>query len=559
MMAAALLAVDPCGLGGAVLRGPPGPARDGWLDELRSLLPPAAPFRRVPLAIGEDRLLGGLDLAATLSAGRPLEQRGVLAEAHGGVVLLASAERIGSAVAARIVAVLDRGEIIAEREGLTLRSPAEIGVIALDEAAGPDESVPAALLDRLAFLLDPRAATDDQLEAGDVLAGDVAAARLLLAEVDVSEEVVAALCQAALSLGVASLRAPLLALRAARAAAALAGRTVVEAEDAALGAELVLAPRATKVPYIDNEAEPEPPPAEPPEQEPEDRDDRAGTGQVDDLVLQAALAALPPGLLAQLAAGESRAATAAGKSGVAGRSGARGRPAGIRAGDPRQGKRLALLDTMRAAVPFQRLRGGGERFRIQAGDLRVVHRKPRSSTTTIFVVDASGSQALGRLAEAKGAVQQLLAECYVRRDEVALIAFRGRGAEVLLPPTRSLVRAKRSLAGLPGGGGTPLASGLELGCTLADSVKRRGGTPALVVLTDGAANVGRDGQGGRAAAERDAQAAAKRLKLAAHRAILVDSSFRPAPASRKLAIEMGARYVALPLAGAATISGLVRE
>lgn len=555
MMAAALLAVDPCGLGGAVLRGPPGPARDGWLDELRSLLPPAAPFRRVPLAIGEDRLLGGLDLAATLSAGRPKAQRGVLAEAHGGVVLLASAERIGSAVAARIVAVLDRGEIIAEREGLTLRSPAEIGVIALDEAAGPDESVPAALLDRLAFLFDPRAATDDQVEVGDVMAGGVAAARLLLAEVDVSEEVVAALCQAALSLGVASLRAPLLALRAAKAAAALAGRTVVEAEDAALGARLVLAPRAARVPYIEEESEPEPPP----EQKPEDRDDRAGTGQVDDLVLQAALAALPPGLLAQLAAGESRAATAAGKSGVAGRSGARGRPAGIRAGDPRQGKRLALLDTMRAAVPFQRLRGGGERLRIQAGDLRVVHRKPRSSTTTIFVVDASGSQALGRLAEAKGAVQQLLAECYVRRDEVALIAFRGRGAEVLLPPTRSLVRAKRSLAGLPGGGGTPLASGLELGCTLADSIKRRGGTPALVVLTDGAANVGRDGQGGRAAAERDAQAAAKRLKLAAHRAILVDSSFRPAPASRKLAMEMGARYVALPLAGAAAISGLVRE
>lgn len=559
MMAAALLAVDPFGLGGAVLRGPPGPARDAWLDELRSLLPPGAPFRRVPLAIGEDRLLGGLDLAATLSAGRPRAQRGVLAEAHGGVVLLASAERIGSAVAARIVAVLDRGEIIAEREGLTLRSPAEIGVIALDEAAGPDESVSAALLDRLAFLFDPRAATDDQVEAGDVMAGGVAAARLLLAEVDVSEEVVAALCQAALSLGVVSLRAPLLALRAAKAAAALAGRTVVEAEDAALGAQLVLAPRATKVPYIEDEAEPEPPPPEPPEQKPEDRDDRAGTGQVDDLVLQAALAALPAGLLAQLAAGESRAATAAGKSGAAGRSGARGRPAGIRAGDPRQGKRLALLDTMRAAVPFQRLRGGGERLRIQAGDLRVVHRKPRSSTTTIFVVDASGSQALGRLAEAKGAVQQLLAECYVRRDEVALIAFRGRGAEVLLPPTRSLVRAKRSLAGLPGGGGTPLASGLELGCTLADSVKRRGGTPALVVLTDGAANVGRDGQGGRAAAERDAQAAAKRLKLAAHRAILVDSSFRPAPASRKLAIEMGARYVALPLAGAAAISGLVRE
>jgi magnesium chelatase subunit D len=278
---------------------------------------------------------------------------------------------------------------------------------------------------------------------------------------------------------------------------------------------------------------------------------------MDDLVLRAALAALPPGLLAKLAAADRRASTA-GKAGALARSGKRGRPAGVRPGDPRRGERLALLDTIRAAVPFQRIRGGGQRLEVRAGDLRVVRRKPRSETTTIFLVDASGSQALGRLAEAKGAVQLLLAECYVRRDQVALIAFRGRGAEMLLAPTRSLVRAKRSLAGLPGGGGTPLASGLDAGAALADQVRRRGGTPALVVLTDGAANVGRDGVGGRAAAERDAQAAAQRIRAAGHRAILVDSSVRPVPAARRLAAELGARYVPLPFAGAAAISDAVR-
>ena len=138
--------------------------------------------------------------------------------------------------------------------------------------------------------------------------------------------------------------------------------------------------------------------------------------------------------------------------------------------------------------------------------------KHRSETTTIFVVDASGSSALHRLGEAKGAVELLLADCYVRRDRVALVAFRGKAAELLLPPTRSLVRAKRCLADLPGGGGTPLASGIEAGLALADAVKRRGGTPLLVLLTDGRANVARDGQGGRTQAGEEALTGARLVR-----------------------------------------------
>ena len=550
-----MLAVDPAGLGGAILRGPPGAARDLWLDGLRALLPHATPMRKIPLGIGEDRLLGGLDLGATL-AGKGLRmQRGILADADGGLVLLASAERLPLTFAASIAAVLDRGEIVLERDGASQRNPARIGVIAYDEGASPDECVPSSLTDRLAFLLDPRESPPD-------LDGDVIAARALLPHVAVGPDIVDALCQTAAALGIPSLRAPLLAVRAARAAAALAGRTDADADDAALAAQLVLAPRATTLPAPPAEAPPpEPPPPEPSEAEGSQEEPEPNPGAMDDVILAAALASLPRDLLAKLAGTQQAARTGAqGRSGALKREGARGRPAGIRPGDPRRGFRLALLDTIRAALPYQRLRDtNGMAIAIRPDDLRIVRRQPRTESTTIFLVDASGSQALGRLAEAKGAVQLLLADCYVRRDQVALIAFRGRVAELVLPPTRSLVRAKRSLAGLPGGGGTPLALGLDAGFALADSIRRRGGTPAIVVLTDGSANVGRDGQGGRPAAERDADDAARRIRAAGHRALLVDSSVRPAPAARRIAVAMGGRYVPLPFAGAAAISGLIRD
>ena len=220
---------------------------------------------------------------------------------------------------------------------------------------------------------------------------------------------------------------------------------------------------------------------------------------------------------------------------------------------------MNLIETLRAAAPWQTIRRrGGTQIEIRSSDFRVSHLKQRSETTTIFVVDASGSAALNRLAEAKGAVELLLAECYVRRDRVAVLAFRGRAAQLLLPPTRSLVRAKRSLAGLPGGGGTPLAAGIDAGSAMAADVRRRGGTPTVVLLTDGRANVARDGRGNRARAEEEALAAARHLREVGARVLLVDTSPRPSVANERLALQMGARYLPLPYADAATLSRTVQ-
>ncbi len=575
-LAAALFAVDPVGSGGISVRALPGPVRDLWMELLRELLPPDLPFRRIPLHIADGRLLGGLDLAATLHAGRPVAERGLLAEADGGVVQLAMAERVGRSTAAYLSAALDNGEIHVERDGITARTSARVGVVALDEGANEEEQVPHTLLDRFAFLLDLGDIRYTEAIASDIDPSEIQAARHRLSEVAIDDEAIEALCGTALALGVDSLRSSLAAFRVARASAALAGRDQVESADVSAAARLVLAPRATRIPMPeqpDEEQQAEEPPP-PPEDNQDEQQDQDQTPQqeldkpLEEQVLESAQAAIPPNLLAMLQMGAMRQRSkSSGKSGAIQSGSLRGRPAGTRRGEPGAGARLNVIDTLRVAAPWQRLRRqerlekGAESevlVEVRRDDFRITRYRQRSETTTIFVVDASGSAALHRLAEAKGAVELLLADCYVRRDRVAMIAFRGPSAEILLPPTRSLVRAKRGLASLPGGGGTPLASGIDAALALADGVTRRGGTAVVILLTDGRANVNREGIGGRVQAAEDALASARAFRVAELKALVVDMSPRPRPDAENLAREMGAVYLPLPHADARALSGAVQ-
>jgi magnesium chelatase subunit D len=580
LLAAELFALDPAGCGGIVLRARAGHVREQWLARLRALLARATPVRRVPINIADDRLLGGLDLSATLASGRPVAAHGILAQTHGGVIVLPMAERITAPAAARLVAVLDAGEVTMERDGLARRQPARLGVIALDEGIDADERPPAALCDRLALHLDLDGVRD--AEVGDSSQAHLAliAARQRLGTAMADAELMEALCLTAVALGVTSLRASWLALVVAKASAVLAGRERVSQADANLAAQLVLAPRATVLPASeappdDDAAEdPAPPRDEAPPRNPQEQDNGAMEGSPDsdrpagEVVLDAARAAIPADLLAALAPAGSGSA-AAGKSGPMGKSALRGRPFGVCRGAPRPGARLDVVETLRAAAAWQRLRrleAGNPapsarrqaRVQVRSDDFRVKRFKQRSETTTIFVVDASGSAAVARLAEAKGAVELLLADCYVRRDRVALIAFRRHSAELLLPPTRSLVRAKRCLAALPGGGGTPIAMGIDAARALADAVVRRGGTPVVVLLTDGRANVSRSGRGERQQAEEDALGAARAARSMGLTSLLVDTSPRPQPQAARLAREMGAAYLPLPRGDARALSRAVK-
>lgn len=580
--AAALLAVDPIGLHGISLRAGAGPVRERWLALLRHLLPEGTPMRRAPAGIDDDRLIGGLDLAATLKVGRPVIGRGLLAEADGGLVILAMAERLPGGVAGRIAAVLDGREVRLEREGLAARLSTHIGIVALDEGAAEDERPPEALLDRLGFLVDLTSVSIRETADPGIDARTIAAARALLPRVEIADDGLVALCGAAASIGVSSLRPPLLALRAARAAAALAGRAIVDEGDLTEAFRLVLAPRARAFPPDAVEEEQEEPPApedepdrpEPEEPPPEPEDASADQREEEEppsaealepMLIAAARAALPPETLARLLGAQAgeKAGRGRGAEGGRARPGTRGRPAGVRAGAPKRGARLDLVSTLRVAAPWQPLRrrgretGEAPRVLVAKDDFRVSVRKPVSRRTTIFAVDASGSAALSRLAEAKGAVELMLAEAYVRRDRVALVAFRGREAELLLEPTRSLARAKRGLASLPGGGATPLASGIAAAASLAETLARRGESPAIVVLTDGRANIARDGEPGRERAREDALSAARGVRALGTPALLVDIARTSQPLAREVAQAMGAAYLALPLCNAATLSAAV--
>jgi magnesium chelatase subunit D len=580
MTAATLFAVDPAGTG-VVLRSRPDAARDHWLSVMARLLPTDAPQRRVPPQIADDRLLGGLDLSATLAAGRPIRETGVLAAVDGGILVLAMAERMATETAARIAMVHEAG-VLDER-------PARFGMVAIDEGVEDDECTPAVLADRLAFAIelagiryDPDWALPSRAEIGVV-----ETARRLLPRVTVSDQWLEALCAAAMMLGVRSGRSELLAMRVARCAAALDGQTEVGADHVTVAARLVLAHRATQVPDMSQPPEQQPPDNSPPQNEadpaqnlPHDTnaaDDPAesppdNVGMPDDMMIAEAAAALLPGLLAQIAAqGRSSSRSTGPTARQRGRSASkaavatRGRATRVRAGDPGKGARLDLLATLRAAAPWQTLRArdpsvltAAKTIAVRRSDFRVKRFQQPVLITTIFVVDASGSSALNRLAEAKGAVSLLLADCYARRDHVALIAFRGTTAEVLLPPTRALARAKRSLSGLPGGGGTPVALGLDAALALALDVRRRGRVAQIVLMTDGRANITRQGKSGRSVAQADATAAAQRLRAAGIRAILIDTSTRPEPLAAQLADDLGALYLPLPYADASTITRAVK-
>jgi len=568
-------------------------------DARETIVRIATPFVELPVGATEDRVIGTLDVRALLGGERRFDA-GLLARANRGVLYVDEVNLLPDHLVDVILDAAATGRNVVERDGASLTHDARIVLVG---TMNPEEGeLRPQLLDRfglcvaiasdddldrrvtiverrLAFERDPDAFVAGFAAQTQALRARVAAARAYLPDVSASHACVRAASVFARDANVEGMRADLTIVRTARAIAALDARREVTLDDIERAAEPALAhrrreaprttpPRGSSPPPPTQPQQPQTPPAPSisngvtPSHEPNGSDANIDPNAATDTDTDKP--STPPRaretanigahalderahLEAQSRAKRNRHIAARGAGSAETPSGA-SRVVGFRT------PRIAALATLRTALTER----PGESCAITETDVRYLVRRGRERQLVLFLVDASGSMAAAaRMRAAKGVVCALLADAYRKRDAVALVAFRGDDAEVLVPPTRSAIVAYRRLRTLPTGGRTPLASGLACARELLIRNGRRdpGARAHLVILTDARANAPASNAVALAFAE------AAHVRALGVRALCVDTEggIVRLGLARRLATALGASYRHLDDCSERALGATVRE
>ncbi len=490
----------------------------------------------VPQNITYDRLLGTVDLETAVSCGKIRLTPGILEQGNCQILYADDINLMDEGIVQNLLSAAENGRFSLEREGFSRSIATRFLLVATMD---PDEGeLTPGQMDRfdLCVRLDP---IDDEEKRGEIVrrhlrfnqAPDEFSRGFSPAAKDLEEKLVSArerlpyvsipdghaglISSLCLELGVAGQRGDLAVARAAKALAALDGRDEVVFDDIKLAALLALdhrrreipdspppplPPQDNKDPDKENDQEPEPPdPETPPRQDPPQQPETADRPE------QTPPAPPPPAEqvfeigstfdVIRYLDEKSKKATSRQKSGRRTRVlsvDSSGHYRSFRLPDKNRND-IAVDATLRAAAPYQRIRErNGLAISVKKPDLREKVREKKVAHTILFLVDASGSMGVRRrMVEVKGAILSLLVDAYQKRDRIGLMIFRGTGARLLLPPTRSSDIAARMLRTIPTGGMTPLTTGLSEAHQVLTRGKFAGAgeNKSIVILTDGRVNV----------------------------------------------------------------------
>jgi magnesium chelatase subunit D len=536
-----------------LIRGDKGAGKSTAARGLVDLLAHGAPFVNLPIGATEDRLLGGLDIEKALT-GNPALKRGLLAEAHGGVLYVDEVNLLPDHLADALLDAVASGVHVVEREGFSATQAADfvmVGSMNPEEGAlrpqlldrfalAVDVAAPVeprdrreAIERRLAYDADPASFNDGWREARARMADALDRARARVLDVTLSSDLLDLIVERIAARQVTSLRADLAVVRGSRALAALEGADAVEPRHIEAVLPLALVHRSSSRSTV---APSEPPPSRPAKSEADDSQPS---------VPSASPGAAPDRVFAPLELAAPRLVVEHGASQAGGSSRSSGPGRGVAIGS-RPASAPGELDLRASLLHAVTQRGSAP---LRAEDLHERVRAPHSGTRYVLVVDSSGSHGVQeRMRLVKGAVAGLLEHAHGRHDEIVVIICRGAAATVLVEPTPVLADVQRALEYLPTGGRTPLAHALELAATYVTD------TSIVVIVTDGHGNVPTRSEDPRG----DALSAARAIRCPS---LVIDSEAEAEATGRprELARAMGGIHVRLADLDDSSVLRLVRD